>query len=184
MPFFLCATVKALSPFVFVAQDLFFPFSRQGSLLVQRHGCHSQVLPVDTAVAGGLCASYDGTVLVTLHHSGNIIAWSECRSAALYDDTSRFRAICSNEGRAANILTFISPKVVALGCADTSIVLWHVVDEKRGLSWKGHSSGVSMFLVTEGPPDGLASHSLFSFSRNGVGQARLVLQQHIYAFLT
>lgn len=176
--------MKALAPFVFVAHDLFFPSSLQGSLLVQRHGCHSQVLPVDTAVAGGLCASYDGTVLVTLHHSGNIIAWSECRSAALYDDTSRFRAICSNEGRAANILTFISPKVVALGCADASIVLWHVIDEKRGLSWKGHSSGVSMFLVSQGPPDGLASYSLFSFSRNGVGQVRVALEQHICAFLT
>ena len=144
------------------------------------------MLPVDTAVAGGVCASYDGTILVTLHNSGNIVAWSECKSATLYDDTSRFRALCSNESRAANILTFISPKVVALGCADASIVLWHVIDEKRGLSWKGHSSGVSMFLVTQGPPDGLVSHSLFSFSRNGVGQVRQSMSTalHIFVFLT
>jgi hypothetical protein len=60
--------------------------------------------------------------------------------------------------------------MIALGCVDNTIVVWNVAEEKRGLSWKAHSSGVSLLIVTEGPPDGLALPALFSFSRSGVGQ--------------
>ncbi len=141
----------------------------QGYLLRLRHGIHPQVSPADSA-ATGLCSSTDGSVIVTVHRSGRIVTWSECSGTMLYDDTCRFRPISASDCRSATALTFISPKVVALGCEDASILLWHVTDEKRGLHWKAHSSGVAMLLPTEGPPDGLASSALFSFSRSGVGQ--------------
>ena len=133
---------------------------------------HSQVFPADAVAAGGLCSSFDGTAIVTLHRSGSIVAWSECSGAMLYDDTCRFRPLCSNDCRSTTAVSFISSTVLALGCTDASIMLWYVADEKRGLSWKAHSSGVSMFLATQGPPDGLASSALFSFSRSGVGQVK------------
>lgn len=117
-----------------------------------------------------MCSSADGTVIVTVHRTGTIVTWSECSDTNLYDDICRFRPLSASDCRAATALTFISPKVVALGCTDASIMLWHVTDEKRGLSWKAHSSGVTMLLATQGPPDGLASSALFSFSRSGVGQ--------------
>jgi len=142
----------------------------QASLLRLRHGDHAHVPAIDAAIAGGLCASSDGTVVVSLHRSGSLVAWAECSSIMPYDGTSRFRPFCSSDGRAATSCTFITPNVVAMGYADANIVLWHVIDQKRGMAWKAHSSGVSLFLVTQGPQDGLASSALFSFSRNGVGQ--------------
>ena len=166
----------ALSPLsCAVFSHLFFshypPLSpTQSYLLRLRHGDHAQVPSSDAAIAGGVCASSDGTVIMSLHRSGSIVAWTECCSSMPYHGTSRFRSLCSSDGRSATTCTFISPKVVALGYTDANIVLWHVIDQKRGLAWKAHSSGVSMFLLTQGPQDGLSSSALFSFSRNGVGQ--------------
>ena len=164
-----------LSAFVRIFSHLFFshdpPLSpTQSYLLRLRHGDHAQVPSSDAAIAGGVCASSDGTVIMSLHRSGSIVAWTECCSSMPYHGTSRFRSLCSSDGRSATTCTFISPKVVALGYTDANIVLWHVIDQKRGLAWKAHSSGVSMFLLTQGPQDGLSSSALFSFSRNGVGQ--------------
>jgi hypothetical protein len=148
-------------------------FSTQASLLLLRHGSCSRVFPADIAMSGGVCANHDGSVIMTLHRGGSIVAWSECSRALVSDDTSRFRPLCSNDCPAATTFAFISPKVMALACADTSIALWHVIDGKRGLSWKAHSSGVSIFLMTQGAPDGLSWPGLFSFSRSGVGQVCL-----------
>jgi hypothetical protein len=114
---------------------------------------------------------------MTLHRGGSIVGWSECKHGLLTEESSRFRAICCSDCPAATALIFVSPKVVALACTDSSVALWHVVDGKRGLSWKAHSSGVCKFLQTNGPPDGLSLPGLFTFSRSGVGQVRLIIFQ-------
>ena len=147
-------------------------------MLISHHGSHSHEVPVDVPIAGGICANHDGSVVMTLHRSGGIVAWSECSHAMLSDETTRFRPIFSKGCPPATTFAFISPKVVALACSDASITLWHIIDGKRGMSWKAHSSGVSIFLLTQGSPDGLELPGLFSFSRSGVGQVRLIRLQH------
>lgn len=147
-------------------------------MLISHHGSHSYEVPADVAIAGGICANHDGSVVMTLHRSGSIVAWSECSHLMLSDETTRFRPILSKDCPSASTFVFISPKVVALACSDASITLWHIVDGKRGMSWKAHSSGVSVFLLTQGSPDGLELPGLFSFSRSGVGQVRLIRVQH------
>jgi hypothetical protein len=150
----------------------------QGLMLISHHGSHSHEVPVDVPIAGGICANHDGSVVMTLHRSGSIVAWSECSHAMLSDETTRFRPIFSKDCPPASTFTFISPKVAALACSDASITLWHIIDGKRGMSWKAHSSGVSIFLLTQGSPDGLELPGLFSFSRSGVGQVRLIRTQN------